>query len=310
MKSSVGWRLALWVGAGLGCAAPVHAQQVVDTAYRPRLESRTFASGSGPLVRFDASHNNPPLDSTLLPLRRVLEADGYSVEQASTGLDSSVLAGTDVLVIIDALADRNVGDWTLPTPSAIDAVDRRRLVDWVRAGGALLLVADHMPFAGAADDLGKAFGIETLNGFAIDTVSWDPIIFRRSDGTLREHPIVDGRNKGERIDSVFTYWGHAFRDTSASSGSFLVFADGVVSMQPREAWRFGPETETLPVGGWSQGMALSVGRGRVVVLGDSGMLTAHLIGPARRPVGLNAPEGAQNEQLVLNIFHWLSRLLN
>jgi len=301
--------LALLVGAGLAGAAPVHAQQVVDTTYRPRVTSPTYQPGRGPLVRVDASHHTPSLDETLVPLRRLLEADGYRVARLVAGIGPPTLAGTDVLVIVDALADRNVDDWTLPTPSAIAPAEERALVDWVRAGGSLLLVADHMPFAGATSDLAKALGIETLNGFAIDTVSWDPITFRRSDGTLRGHPIVDGRDQAERIDSVYTYWGHAFRAHEASAANLLAFGQGVVSMQPRKAWRFDAETEVVPVAGWSQGLALRVGKGRVVVLGDSGMLTAHLVGPARRPVGLNAPAAGQNAQFVLNVFHWLAGLI-
>ncbi|MGB0915797.1 MAG: hypothetical protein ACPGVI_06975, partial [Crocinitomicaceae bacterium] len=32
--------------------------------------------------------------------------------------------------------------------------------NWVKKGGKLVLIADHMPFAGAANDLAKAFGFE------------------------------------------------------------------------------------------------------------------------------------------------------
>ena len=172
-----------------------------------------------------------------------------------------------------------------------------------------MLVADHMPFPGAASDLARSLGLELLNGFAIDTASWDPIVFRRSDGTVGTHPILDGRTESERVDSVYTYWGHAFRAEGGGT-RLLTFAPGIVSYQPREAWRFVEGTEIADVGGWAEGMALRVGRGRVVVLGDSGMLSAHLVGPNRQPVGMNAPQGRQNQQFMLNVFHWLSGLFS
>ena len=40
--------------------------------------------------------------------------------------------------------------------------------EWVRAGGSLVVVADHMPVAGAAESLLSRFGVETSDGFAVD----------------------------------------------------------------------------------------------------------------------------------------------
>jgi hypothetical protein len=69
-----------------------------------------------------------------------------------------------------------------------------------------------------------------------------------------------------------------------------------------------------PVGGRAQGVAFTYGAGRVVVLGEAGMLSAQLIRfrPAiDRPdmrVGMNvAPY--DNRQFALNILHWLSGAL-
>lgn len=289
--------------------APVAGQQVVDSAYVPHVTAPAYPRSGGPVVAFDASHNNPTVDGTLLPLKRVLEADGYVVSEFESGIDAASLTGVGVLAIIDALADDNVDKWVLPVPSALDAAERLVLLEWVRGGGALLLVADHMPFAGAVEVVAAEFGIDVLNGFAIDTVTWDPLMFRKADQTLSPHPIVAGRGEEEQIDSVFTYWGHALRATGPHHRPLLLFEKGTVSLQPREAWRFSEDTEVKEVGGWSQGIALRVGMGRIVMLGDSGMLTAHLVGEDRRPVGLNAPGAEQNEQFVLNVLHWLSGLL-
>ncbi len=60
--------------------------------------------------------------------------------------------------------------------------------------------------------------------------------------------------------------------------------------------------------GRAQGVALKFGKGRVIVLGEAGMLSAQVVGQERRPFGMNRP-GIDNRQLALNIMHWLSGLL-
>jgi hypothetical protein len=52
--------------------------------------------------------------------------------------------------------------------------------------------------------------------------------------------------------------------------------------------------------------------GRVVVLGEAGMLSASLVfvdGKLRTKMGMSFP-GADNRQFALNVVHWLSRLTN
>jgi hypothetical protein len=63
----------------------------------------------------------------------------------------------------------------------------------------------------------------------------------------------------------------------------------------------------VSVAGRAQGLALDVERGRVVVLGEAGVLRAQRERKGER-VGMNAP-GYDNRQLALNILHWLSRVL-
>ena len=53
---------------------------------------------------------------------------------------------------------------------------------------------------------------------------------------------------------------------------------------------------------------MKFGKGRVIFLGEAGMLSAQVVGPQRTPFGMNVP-GIDNRQLALNIMHWLSGLL-
>jgi len=71
-----------------------------------------------------------------------------------------------------------------------------------------------------------------------------------------------------------------------------------------------PGSTSKPVSakGRAQGLAFTFGKGRVVVMGEAGMLSAQLAGPDKKPFGMNRP-GIDNRQLALNIMRWLSGLL-
>ncbi|HKS28523.1 MAG TPA: hypothetical protein VJS44_11915, partial [Pyrinomonadaceae bacterium] len=58
--------------------------------------------------------------------------------------------------------------------------------------------------------------------------------------------------------------------------------------------------------GRSQGVAFRYGRGRVVVMGEAGVLSAQL--PLDGAMGMNDTR-ADNRQLTLNIMHWLSGVI-
>ena len=92
-----------------------------------------------------------------------------------------------------------------------------------------------------------------------------------------------------------------------------------------------PPPERRRVDGRVLGLAMQVGRGRIVVLGNSAMISAQVAFiPGRpvldlgaqslenlqnskttekKPIGMSYP-GADNRQFVLNVMHWLSGLLN
>jgi hypothetical protein len=59
--------------------------------------------------------------------------------------------------------------------------------------------------------------------------------------------------------------------------------------------------------GRAQAIALELEKGRIVVLGEAGMLRAQR-GRGGERVGMNVP-GYDNRQLAINILRWLSRVL-
>ena len=284
-------------------ASGVSAQQVVDSTFRPTVAAPTFAPGTGPVVLFDEAHNSfHSLSRSFRPFAELLRLDGYRVVPLETKLSAAALTGANILVIVNVLAAENVGNWKLPTPSAYTVEEIEVVRRWVSEGGSLLLVADHMPFPGATAELARALGFDFVNNFAIDTATWDPIVFRRGGGSLNEHSITEG------IDSIATFTGQAFRAGDSSVMPLLTFGPGVITYEPAVAWEF----EGLPASsaaGMLQGAARTLGAGRVVVLGEAAMVTAQVAGPNRRPMGMNAPVASQNQRFVLNLMHWLSGVL-
>ncbi len=301
--------LAACAAIALGSPATTTAQQVADTAYTPPIQSPTYAAGEGPVVLIDAAHHNfHTADGRYLAFARLLRRDGYVVESNTQPFTAAVLARADVLVIANALHERNVEDWSLPTPSAFTPAEIVDVEEWVRRGGSLLLIADHMPIPGAAEALAAAFGLRFQNGFAIDTISGGGrVTFRRFDGSLRPHPITDGRGPAERVDSVTTFMGQAFRaDPDSRAEPLLVLGESFVLLLPEEAWEFSETTPRISAASQLQGAVLRHGRGRIAAFGEAAMFTAQVSGPERNPMGMNLPVAGQNYRFTLNLMHWLT----
>ncbi|MDX2058274.1 MAG: DUF4350 domain-containing protein [Gemmatimonadales bacterium] len=285
--------------------------QVGDTAFAPSIEHPAFRAGTGPLVLLDEAHHNfHTVEGRYAPFVKLLRRDGFVVEPLRAPFSAAALRPARVLVIANALAERNAaGDWSVPTPSAFTPAEIAAVREWVRGGGSLLLIADHMPFPGAAEDLGRAFGFEFINGFATDrSARTDEFGFRRSDGSLADHPITRGRDARERVDSVRSFTGQAFALPPGATG-LLHLAPGSLVLVPTVAWQFSDSTPRVPADGMVQGAVLEFGAGRVAVFGEAAMFSAQVSGAARRPMGMNAPKAGQNPRFLLNVLHWLSGLL-
>jgi hypothetical protein len=241
-------------------------------------------------------------------LTRVLMGDGYRVATLRHEITPEVLRGTDLFVLANALpvADQAAAD-TLGF--AIDGAELGALCGWIRDGGSLLLLVDHRPYAHAVEPLLDSLGLHFTNGYALDYQTWDPLIFRRRDGSLLPGPVTNGRNARERIDSVATFDGDAFRADGADVVPLIRFRQGIESFQPGTLWAIDDDTPRIDVAGWLQGAALTLGRGRIIVFGESGMAVAQFVGPNRQPRGMNAPFARQNAQLLLNAVHWLTRVI-
>jgi hypothetical protein len=149
------------------------AQQIADTTYNPpnsRIPSTK--SGNGSVVFIDEGHHNfHTKEGRYKAFSNLLERDGYKVLSYSGSFAKNELTKGKILVIANALNELNTENWYLPNPSAFTTAEIDVVRQWVQSGGSIFLIADHMPMAGAATDLAKAFGFEFTNGFVFDSLS-------------------------------------------------------------------------------------------------------------------------------------------
>lgn len=111
----------------------LYSQQIADTTYNPIIQNPEYQIGKGSVVFIDEGHNNfHTKNGRYKAFSNLLERDGYNVKACK-----------------DAF-----------TKTEIEVVKK-----WVKDGGSLFLIADHMPMAGAAKDLAAEFGFEFTNGF-------------------------------------------------------------------------------------------------------------------------------------------------
>jgi hypothetical protein len=177
--------------------------------------------------------------------------------------------------------------------------------NWVRGGGALLLIVDHAPFASAAEVLAKQLGVDMSKRETSDPANLDKelnlpsvLVYSRENQLLAESPITNGRGDGERVNRVIVFSGQSLKGPQGSD-AFLKLADSAVEEI---------DGKNASVAGRAQGIAFRLGKGRVVVLGDAAMLSAQVTGSDNHPVGMNVPN-IDNRQLALNIMHWLSGVI-
>lgn len=279
---------------------PCWGQQQPDVSDLPEIEDPAYSAGDGPILCIDGAHNNlHRLDTGFAPFAEYLKQDGYRMVANEKQFEEGVPDTCSVLVIVNALHESNLGNWVLPTPSAFTEKEIEMLESWVSGGGRLFLIADHMPYPGAAEELAAAFGFTFNNGFALNPERLgSPSIFTKSDGTLKDLSLIDG------IDSVASYTGQAFH-IPKSAISVLTFGDDHYTLMPDTAWQFSADTPQESVEGWSQGAILEYGKGKVAVFGEAAMFTSQRVGEAERTVGITDPGAPQNARFLLSIIHWL-----
>lgn len=315
-KRIIGTVAIVIVGIAAATLVVSNQDQGYDRAFDNRVSQPAYRA-DGPIVLFDEGHLNPHTTAgAYKPLADLLRNDGYTLRVSQQAFTAQTLEGVSVLVLALARGANDAND-----DAAYSEAEAAVIEGWVRAGGSLLLITDHWPFGSAVSSLALRFDVETGAGLVEDPVHHDPdrgdshLVFSGENELLRDHPVVRGRSPAERVQRVLTFSGQSIQGP-ASAVPFLALSDAATERPPGppEVERVGGNVRVrmeygapVAAAGRAQGLAFEVESGRVVVLGEAGMLRAQRSHNGER-VGMNVP-GYDNRQLALNIMHWLSRLL-
>jgi hypothetical protein len=306
MSNLIARRLVAFLAA-FAVTVPASTQQMPDPDFDASVAQPAYVQEHPRVVIDEAHFNFHTAKGGYAPFAQLLRNDGYDVGTGTSKFDDASLRGVRVLVISNALGSSDHGDAAAKpafTDQECDAV-----YAWVRAGGSLLLIADHAPMGSAAANLGKRFGVDMGAGYVFDAahgVDGPSILaFDRNNGLLGEHVTLQGRRETEIVRRLVSFTGQSL---SIPQGASVLMK---LSPTAREA----PDVKQMQggtgisAGGRAQGLALEIGRGRVVMMGEAGMLTAQLIRRPSQPdfrFGMNV-SGNDNRQFALNVMHWLSR---
>ena len=125
-----------WAALVIGSA---QAQPIPDTEFKPPVEKPAYPKGSGPVVMIDEAHCNwHTATGRYRPFAELLRRDGYVVRSSKSTFGKEALKQGNILVIANALHERNNNNWVPPYPSAFTDEEITAVRDWVKEGGALL----------------------------------------------------------------------------------------------------------------------------------------------------------------------------
>lgn len=289
------------------------AQHSADQQFNSRVDSPAFTKNF-PRVLFDEAHYNAEtVNGRYKPFADLLFSDGHHLVSNRKPFTRESLQTFKILVIVNPLGAEDTDDEGAEGP-AFTPAECEIVINWIRGGGSILLIADPGPFASAAEILATRLEVEMHKGYTTDPANGDKesnelsrngagagtIVYSRENKLLTTHAITSGRNETERVNRVMTFMGQSLKGP-ADSVAFLKLADTAVD-------NVAPPAKTSSAAGRAQGIAYRLGKGRVVVLGDAALLSAQVTGSDNRPFGMNTPD-VDNKQLALNIMHWLSGLL-
>jgi hypothetical protein len=292
-------------------AATAYGQQVADPNFDARVVEPAFTTAH-PRVGIDESHKNfHTKDGRYKPFAALIASDGFTVG-AAPKFTLDALKRIDILVIANALGNE---DWDKPEP-AFSAAECDAVRDWVGAGGALLLIADHAPFGDSAAALAKRFDVDMGRGFVADRKNsiQNPtlLVFSGENGLLGDHAIIRGRNGRERVRTIFAFTGQSL-SVPKDGTALMKMGKDAVEMATREELRDFASGKQVgkSVVGRAQGIAMPFGKGRIAIFGEAAMFSAQRAGSGAQAfkMGMNA-EGNDDRQFALNVMHWLARALD
>jgi hypothetical protein len=302
------------------------AVQLTDPTFDASVTTPAYSTAQ-PKVLFDEAHFNVHTAAgSYKPFVTLTRNDGYAVEPSKNKFSGTTLKEQDILVIANALGSADP-DTAQASNAAFTETECDAVADWVRNGGALLLITDHEPSGAAAENLARRFGVAMGKGTAfrksalyksdLGPPAW--FLFSRDNGLLGDHPITQGRSAAERLNRVLDFTGQSLSVPEGAAAFLKLGDDAFEIVDGTMLEKLSPANVmqmATPASGRAQGVALPFGKGRVVIVGEAAMLTAAVDhyknknGEDEESRSGMAEPRFDDKQLLLNIMHWLSKLLN
>ena len=287
------------------CALPVLAQEGAvgvaslgdDPDFKPKIEKPAY-TGKGPRVLFSHRLTGLHFEEGFL---KVVRADGYRVRETTQPVTHELLSSTDILVIVEP------GEFThQETPdSVISEVEATLVHDWVMQGGSLL-IASHGP---GCDALLRRFNTDASHGQVIadkpPLEDEDPtfLAFKAETKTIANHIIIQGA-ADHPVSKVVAMAPQTFAvpDGAVALLSFppgtledrtsneeMINAMKQVLANPSSAQSTEisgvpnraiviplPSHPPQPTEGRAAAVVFTAGQGRVLLIGDPGMISAQV----------------------------------
>lgn len=280
-----------------------------------RLASPVWRS-DGPAVLVDNAHwNHGTADGRLQAFAELLTADGYRVLPGANGTRAETLADARVSVVVNPLgvpgllrtwASRaGLGGLPFFDEDGLMMQEVETTLQWIENGGSMLIAVDPAPYARGSRGLVERLGVRMHERLVVDVGHAEPaspswLVFSRETDLLGAHPILDGTADLPPVNSVVAFGAQAMEPPE---GAVTLLR---LSPSAAEVERDGdPPTSGSRAGGLAVAVAFERGRGRVVVLGDSQLITVDPIRGAA-PTGLGWP-GSHNERFTRALLRWLAR---
>lgn len=278
------------------------------------VERPLFPNG-GPAVLIDDAHWNHGVPAgRLRAFTDLLTLNGYVVLPSGNATRAEMLVDAKIAVVVNPLGVLGVsrrlahrvglGDIALVDDDALLTQEIETTYQWIENGGSMLVAMDESPFARGSRGLVGRFGIRLHDDLVVDLghSDGDPsrLVFSRENRLLGRHPIVDGFADAPPVNRVVTFGGTALESPLGAVALLRLSASASAVGGAGE-----PTTTGRSVGGLAQAVALERGRGRLVVLADSHVLTVDP-GEGGRATGLGWSD-SNNERFVRYIMRWLAR---
>jgi len=274
-------------------------------------------------VMLDEAHHNIMATASggYRPLVRLLTDAEFDVTPNSLPFSRESLAMTDVVVIANPNGADERASVDARAASAFADPELETVEEWVKGGGGLLLATDHYPTGVAARRLAERFGAKLSGGWTDDPANrrtlagYGPtfgyLVFSVENGLLTDHAITRGRYDTEQIEGVSTVTGESIEGPPGSvsllrlsptavdwipPGTLAATSDTTQQATVR-VFNPCPSCDHISSAGRSQGIAFGFGRGRVIIIGEMGVLVDYSV------------PGMQNAQFALNAVRWLAREL-